>query len=326
LLLIGPAVTTPAYGTVLRSVVEATDRVEAVHVVMTVRGREGEDFSFVDPDGTPLRVEAWVELPRGPGESGRARLEKADRIYLFGPEETIAYHPERGEAYRGSGGSIDPELFWPAAWVRELQNRPTDDVELLEHEESQGLGRMVLRERGQDPGRRRPAFLGEFDRETEVEWDLATQRLTGLRRFVWVDGERVLFSETESIDYPASIDPDVFRLDLPPDVRWGGVRQAPIEVLELGPREVTWQLFESAARGDRDGVEVYCPSPSMVDWLVDPEHRPRRIYFVGEPFRSGEYPGVYVPYKVRFGDEVREHHLALRNDNPRNRWVFDGGI
>ncbi len=46
----------------------------------------------------------------------------------------------------------------------------------------------------------------------------------------------------------------------------------------------------------------------------------------GEPFRSGDYPGVYVPYKVRFSAGVREHNLALRNDNPQNRWVYHGGI
>ena len=93
-----------------------------------------------------------------------------------------------------------------------------------------------------------------------------------------------------------------------------------------GPREVAEALFGAARRGDRERVEMLCPSPAMVAWLVDKDNRPVEILYIGEPFRAGQYAGVYVPYKVRFGSEVREHNLALRNDNPESRWVFDGGI
>jgi hypothetical protein len=66
----------------------------------------------------------------------------------------------------------------------------------------------------------------------------------------------------------------------------------------------------------------------MVDWLLEEAHRPTELLFLGEPFRGGRYPGVYVPYRVRFGKEgqVKEFNLALRNDNPQRRWVYDGGI
>ena len=62
----------------------------------------------------------------------------------------------------------------------------------------------------------------------------------------------------------------------------------------------------------------------MVDWLLD--NRPSEVLFIGDPFRAGGYPQVFVPYRVRFGEEIKEFNLALRNDNSQNRWVFDGGI
>mgnify|MGYP006191214323 CR=1 FL=1 len=36
------------------------------------------------------------------------------------------------------------------------------------------------------------------------------------------------------------------------------------------------------------------------------------IAFIGEPFRSGSYAGVYVPYEVRIGDRgaVRKANLV----------------
>ena len=319
---------TVAFAAVLEPVAQATAQAGAAHVVLEMLTREGEDFSFVNLDGDMQPVEAWLELPKTPGDSGRARLDKPDRIYVFDGAETVFYHPHRREAYRVVGAGVDMDVFWPAAWVREIQNRPAEGIEVLAHEESSDRGRILLREKAA-PGRRlEPSFLGDFDRETEVVWDLATQRLLELRRWVYVEDRRRLFSELTSIEYLDSIADDTFRLDLPADVRWGGVTDVALDVAALGPREVAVRLFEAALKGDRRMLEQLCPSPATVDFLLDASTRPSELLFIGEPFRSGDYPGVYVPYKVRYGARglVKEHNLALRDDNPMKRWVYDGGI
>jgi hypothetical protein len=52
-----------------------------------------------------------------------------------------------------------------------------------------------------------------------------------------------------------------------------------------------------------------------------------QVISIGEPFKMGEFPGWYVPYKVRFNNGlVQDWDLAIRNDNPARRYVFDGGI
>lgn len=328
LTLVAP-VTPSAYAAVLDPVLQATERVQAVHLVMRVRTSEGEDFSFVDPDGEMMGVEAWIEWPQLPGAPGRARIEKSDRVYTFDGTESVVYLARGNEAFRGGRGGIDLDLFWPAAWVRHLRNLPSKNVEVVRHEEIGQEGRLLLREPGVDTDPRPPAFLGEFERETEVEWDLRTQRLVGLKRWIYRDGEPVLFSETEEIEYLTELDATLFEPDLPEDVRWGGTAEGPLMLLDLGPREVAWAIFDAALRGDRKTLELFCGSPATVDWLLEEDRRPTEVYFVGEPFRAGRYAGVYVPYKVRFGDGlfgVKQHNLALRNDNPQNRWVFDGGI
>jgi hypothetical protein len=325
---IGPGGTSVTFAATLAPVLEATDGARAVHVVLRMLTREGEDFGYVNLVGEPRQVEAWIEWPHQPGDTGRARVDKTDRIYVFDGKETIFYHPLRGEAYKGSG-QFGHQLFWPAKWVRQILNRPNGDVEVLVHEEAGDQGRLVIREKGADIGPLNPSFLGDFDRETEVAWNLDSHLLTDLKRWVLVDGERVLFSEVVSIEYLSSIEDAVFELELPEDVRWGGVSEAPPEVLELGPREVAERFFEAALRGDREELELFCGSPSMVEWLLDKEHRPTELIYLGEPFRAGKYPGVFVPYKVRFGSgwfSVKEHNLALRNDNDEHRWVYDGGI
>jgi len=328
-LVLGPGVTTATFAATLEPAVAATSRANAAHVVLNMLTRQGEDFSYVNLDGELERVEAWVEWPLRPEDPGRARIDKLDRIYRFDGEETIFYHPKRNEAFRGAGRGVDLDLFWPAAWVRQIQNLPDDDVEVLAHEEKGGKGWLVLREKGASIAPLEPSFLGDFDRETEVEWDLKTERLTGLKRWVYVDGERRLFSELVVIDYLPSLDDRIFELDVPDDVRWGGVKKAPIELATLGPREVAKTLFAAAQRGDRATLEMFCGSPNMVDFLLEDRHRPTEILFIGEPFQAGDYPGVYVPYKIRLGSNpsaIKAFNLALRNDNKHHRWLFDGGI
>jgi hypothetical protein len=324
---VGPGGTNAAFAAALDPVLEATDGARAVHVVLTMLTREGEDFSYVNLEGEPQEVEAWIEWPREPGDSGRARVDKTDRIYVFDGTESVFYHPLRREAFRGTG-RFGHELFWPASWVRQIRNRP-GNVEILAQEDFGARTRMTIREKGAAGGRLAPSFLGDFDRETEIEWDSETKLLTGLKRLVLLDGERRLFSELVAVEYLTSVDDSVFALKIPDDVRWGGVPAGPVELLELGPREVAHRLFDAALRGDREELELFCPAPSTVDYLLDDGSRPTEILYIGEPFRAGDYPGVYVPYKVRFGTgwlSAKEFNLALRNDNDRHRWVFDGGI
>ncbi|MFQ5767193.1 MAG: hypothetical protein ACE5ID_04340 [Acidobacteriota bacterium] len=324
-LLVG-AGSTPAYAAMLQPVFNATGQAGAVHVVLRMLARQGEDFPYVDLDGELSDVEAWIQMPDDGGRPARARIDRPDRVRSFDGRQVTEYHPASNEAFRGEAGSMDISLFWPAAWVEQILNTPTAGVEIVSYHESGGTGRLVLRQQGAPTGPRAPAFLGEFDRETEVEWDLATHRLTGLRRWVDVNGQRRLFSQAISIEYLPSIDDGVFHLELPSGVRWGGVKEAPMAFLELGPRSAALALFHAAREGDRETLELLCPSPATVDFLLDPRHRPDKLLFLGDPFRSGNYPGVYVPYKVSFPGGIKKHNLALRNDNPQRRWVFDGGI
>jgi hypothetical protein len=48
---------------------------------------------------------------------------------------------------------------------------------------------------------------------------------------------------------------------------------------------------------------------------------------IGEPFKSGLYPGEFVPYEIKFKNgEVKKMNLAVRNDNPNKVWIVDGGF
>jgi hypothetical protein len=310
-----------AFADVLAPVADATGEARAVHMVLRMLTRDGECFSYVNLDGGELRtVEVWLQEPLGDGDRGRARLVKSDRLYNFDGQESVLYSSRRHEAYRNVG--FDRSLFWPAEWVRHLQHLPLENVVVLAHEEEDGEGRLLLRAQGIATKPLEPAFFEQFDRETEIVWDLATHRLKGQKRWVDYKGERRLFSELVSIDYQPAFDEAVFQLDLPPEVRWGGFSER-----SLGPREAAQRIFEAAIHRDRDTLELYVPIPSKVDWFMT---HSIEVISLGEPFEAGGYAGFYVPYEVRIGEAgifhtTLKHRLALRNDNPQRRWQYDGG-
>ena len=322
-LFLGPSAPV-AFAAALDPVVRGTADAPAVHYVLRRLTREGEDFSFVDLEGKGLTVDVWVEAPRTEPGRARFRMEKADRVVAFDGTAGVVYLKRGNEAFRWDGPSPLAAEYWPANWIRELRDRPGANVEKVLSEEKDGVMRLVYRERGVDTSPLPKAFLGDYDRETELRWRLDTHTLTGLTTWIETEGGRRLYSELLSIDYLPEADAANFRMDLPPDVRFGGVGEGTSEQNALGPKGVARGLFEAALRKDRSFLETYCPSPATIDWAL--RQPPFEILYIGEPFHTGTYAGVYVPYRIRIEGTLKEWQLALRNDNPQHRWVFDGGI
>ena len=51
------------------------------------------------------------------------------------------------------------------------------------------------------------------------------------------------------------------------------------------------------------------------------------IISLGTPYKEAPYPGVFVPYEIRFSNgETKKFRLAVRQDRPGQPWYFDGGL
>jgi hypothetical protein len=135
-------------------------------------------------------------------------------------------------------------------------------------------------------------------------------------------------AELVSIEYLPAADPQVFAVDLPADVRWISLQEAPDELLALGPRDVARRFLQAAIDRDRATLEMLGASPHVAETIA--QMGVSAVVSLGEPFRTGAFPGLYVPYVIRVGQgdavTTRTYNLAVRNDNPQRRWIFDGGI
>jgi hypothetical protein len=291
----------------------ASRQVPAVHVRIEARTRAGEPFGQVDPAAPPVPLEAWVE-------PGRARIDKPGRTRIFDGTHTVFVHPERGEAFRRPGGDTDLALLSPEAWIEDLLADDEPEVEVWE--ERGGLGTLVLSAPAPELHGRAPSSFDEFDRQVEVVWDLDTHLLEGMVRRVRTDRGWVAVWEVTAIEHGEAWPDAIYAL--PDGLDWPALKPAPPEIDALPPREAARRLLAAAVDGDWETVGWFTIGDLAVDDFRD--RRPTAVLEVGEPYRISTYAGVYVPYRIEVEGVEHAHDLALRDDNPAGRWVFDGGF
>jgi len=91
------------------------------------------------------------------------------------------------------------------------------------------------------------------------------------------------------------------------------------------------EFFEALERGDWSKITSLCPPGfSLADKLSGPlkaRLTGMKLLSLDNPYVEAPYPGVFVPYEIQFKNgETRKSRLAVRNDNPEQKWYFDGGL
>lgn len=89
--------------------------------------------------------------------------------------------------------------------------------------------------------------------------------------------------------------------------------------------EAARRIFEGMSKGDFDGI---APALKFYDiGKLRKDYGGMRLVALGKVFRSGKYPGMFVPYEIILPNgQKKRHNMALRNDNPNKAWLLDGGL
>ena len=167
------------------------------------------------------------------------------------------------------------------------------------------------------------------DTRRVYRFDDATGRLQGVEvylREAWGD---VLIFEVTRIAYNEVFSPEVFRLDLPPDVVVQGANPQLVgndaSYAGLTGEQAARRFFEACGREDWTEVGAFWPLP--MDDRIKGLFGGLKILSLGESFTSAAYPGRFVPYEIQVKDgQVRKHNLALKQDRKTGRWYVDGGL
>ena len=207
-------------------------------------------------------------------------------------------------------------------WQRQsiLQNELADKTALAaDLSESNGVTTAIIRRKAQGDFTSdwaRNKSIQESDHTCVYRFDSASKRLEGLQVNITVDGREVTVRSSPPSVITRICHRRCFSLHLQATVTHhvDTAEMKDAAVTLNGPKE-RWDDLLAVMPMSRvpDGIKKCCGGLQVIS--------------LGEPFQSGIYAGYFVPYQVRMPDgSIKTHTLAMRNDNPHHRWVWDGGL
>lgn len=357
-LLISPKTTANAAEVMARGV-KAAMRLTSVHLQCRVRSAPAENFLQISPKSDFTTVELWKEW----AGQGRWRIEKPGRVVVMDGQSTVHFLRPLKSAIKvpavpgtmvptaqalSVAGETFPERWAPfdTGWLHAIADiERTLDTE-LRRAQAKGWPMTVTREvtaagvtqavvtveasSGLPQGDYlHNKFFDTADTRRVYRFDDATARLQGVQVFLRDAGGDVLVFEVTHIAYNEVFAPEVFQLELPPDVVVGGERPqlAGDDASHAGltAEQAARRFFEACGREDWAEVSAFWPLP--MDERFQRVFGGLTIVSVGESFTSAAYPGRFVPYEIRLkSGGVKKHNLALKHDRQSARWYLDGGL
>lgn len=321
---------------VLSDAIEALSELRSVYMQLRIRTAGHDNFELVRPEYDFVSNEIWKEYDGTNG--GKWRVEKAGRVVVMDGESTTLLIRPNEAAKFGPRSNI---VYW--------LKRVMDVDKVLESELRMAVdegSELELRRETSDDGREKLVvvveakaqgeYTNDYLRNSSIEdsdnqrvywFDAETKLLEGLEVYMHTDDGDVLVLEMVEITYNVEIEPAMFVLEMPDDVIWSmEPEELGQEYQQMGPKEVAEGFFAACSVSDWDEVGMYLSQSGVSDKIKDYVGG-LEVISVGDPFKSGLYPGWFVPYeiKMRWGG-VKKFNLAVRNDNKAKRYIVDGGF
>jgi hypothetical protein len=310
--------------------IDAMNGLRSVHIVAQMRTPRGDNFESIGAGYDFQPVEMWKEF----GATPRWRVENPGRVVVMDGAQSILFmKPDRAVHGGRNTGFVE--------WLRPL----LDPERVLGTElkaAQKGESRAAIRQDGprvtlttsrkaagefvNDWGRN--SSVSESDHTRIYQFDAATSRLTGLQVILHDGGKDVVVFETTDIRYNEAVAPELFTVALPDGVIWG-VRPEQMPTgrpIPATARDAAEAFLEGLAQRDWERVLTVYAATAVPESLKS-DGGGLRVISIGEPVQSGLYGGWFVPYEVTLADGTdKRWNLAVRNDNPPHRWMFDGGF
>ena len=150
-----------------------------------------------------------------------------------------------------------------------------------------------------------------------------------MQMLVHTDEKDILVFEVTDIQYNPEIADSHFTLEIPQDATF--YKEPEIlpdneKYANMTPKEAAQAFFTACAEENWEEYLKFENQSSVTEGMKK-YLGGLEIVSLGEPFQSEGYGGWFIPYEIKLkSGHVKKHNLALRNVNPANRWIIDGGI
>jgi hypothetical protein len=321
---------------ILYNSISAMEKIQSFYMEFNVRTLPYDNFEYISRDEPFVTHKLWKVA----GNPGKWRVEKPGRTVVMDGKYQYLHVGETG----GISLMAGPDAGF-VEWMRILLN-PADilDKERINStkngdkflvEEKENLITMTITAKAL--GDFSNAYMlntsiPESNNSRVYTFDKTTHLLKSLDIYIDSAGSSVKIFEVKDIRYNLPIGDATFSIPLPDGQKWVPEKEVMKNsgVAGVTSDEVARQFF--TACHSEDWATVRKLIPGFVNFLqyqfdVKAEYGGLTIISVGKPFKSGRYPGEFVPYEIRKRNgAVKKWNLAVRNDNPEKKWVLDGGF
>jgi len=323
---------------VLADAAKAVANLHSVYIKAQIRTIPHDNFELIGLNYDFVPNEMWKEFDGT--IQGKWRIEKPGRVVVMdGQSSLLLIRPNYavvGGINTGFVGWLKPLLDVDKVLDSEIKLAQKQGSELLLTHETgaDGKDKLVVSVEAKAQG----DFTNDWLKNKSISasdnlriytFDAETKLPETLNVYVHTDQEDVLVFQITDIQYNVEIEPTLFTLELPEDVIWF---EQPKELADnkkyeqMGPRETAQAFFDACADENWDEFLKFWTA-SAVDQRIKDYLGGLEVISLGEPFKSGQYPGWFVPYEIKLkSGGVKKHNLAVRNDNPAQRYIVDGGI
>jgi outer membrane lipoprotein-sorting protein len=327
--------TAKAGNSLIESSIKATGLIKSMVMKLNVRTLPNDNFSLVgtEYDMVEHTISKTFEKPE------KWRLDKGGRVVVCDGKQQLMWIPIANGVYKGSLDAGFAEWFRilldPESVLLKEQAGITDKTSEVNIEEKDGEIRMTITSKAQgnfinDYCKNRT--INESDNRREYVFSSQTKLIKSLKIYVLEGSKETLILETKSIDYNVPISPSIFTLKLPKGaelVDLAAKKNVKSEIFStITSKHAAEIIFDAMAKDRWDLVEV-----PFAEWnfemmkIIKSKYSGLKVVKIGEPFKSGLYPGEFVPYEVILSNgSTREFNLAIRNDNENKVWLVDGGL
>lgn len=327
--------TARAANSLIDNSIRATQLVKSMIVKLKVRTLEDDNFSLIGPSYEMVNHTIYKSF----SNPQKWRLEKPSRVVVNDGEYQYMHIVNvqeflKAPLYHNMIEDFEM-LFEPEKILIKEQYDLKKNGSTLTMEVKDGLVYLAVSDKAQGDFTNdymRNTSIGESDNRREYVFDNDTKLLRGMKIYLIEGKKETLIVSLESIEYNVSIDPSLFSLDIPKGQVWRDLDTvAKSEVFtNITSKKAAEIFFKGLAKMDWQLVtQTYSFFDGKNEHANDLKEKFGGLTLVqlGEPFKSGQYAGEFVPYEVRLksGKTVR-FNLALRNDNPNKVWLVDGGF
>ena len=326
----------PAYA--LDQTIEASHSVRYIHI-------KGFDSSHEEPKEYWVECDEFGQLKRArwhmpmwdaPEDGAKVVVWKENKIQLWFKGTTrkrsclVTYTKENGADWLYNyAQERNPRLVVERLYEQQTQGQVKIQVDQPADKDKPIVVTATYLPESSKSGRREVLFV-----------DRATKLVTAVKLYHLKDGKYKYQGVQQYYDYNQPIDPEMFNLDneVPTDVLRvdrdmekislnKNISPDRLEKYEkMTPKEMTRAFFQACAGEDWEELLNFM-SDSEVSQETKNYYGGLEIISIGEPFKSDDYHGWFVPYEVRLkSGRIKKWNLAVTNRNIVQRYMCDGGF